>query len=137
MAGKIADTLNEIFQAERAYGQRVRAHQQRRGQGREINQRQPRPGLRRLGGLRGFGEWTDRRPGAAIHEVARVIGSVAKGDLSQTMALEVDGRSLKGEFLHTARVVNTMVAQLNSFASEVTRVAREVGTEGKLAARRK
>ncbi|SPE38850.1 GAF sensor hybrid histidine kinase (fragment) [Candidatus Sulfopaludibacter sp. SbA3] len=65
-------------------------------------------------------------------EVARVIGSVAKGDLSQTMALEVDGRSLKGEFLHTARVVNTMVAQLNSFASEVTRVAREVGTEGKL-----
>ncbi len=48
------------------------------------------------------------------------------------MALEVDGRSLKGEFLHTARVVNTMVAQLNSFASEVTRVAREVGTEGKL-----
>ena len=42
-------------------------------------------------------------------EVARVIGAVAKGDLSQTMALEVDGRSLKGEFLHTARVVNTMV----------------------------
>src|SRR5215469_17184074 len=65
-------------------------------------------------------------------EVARVIGAVAKGDLSQTMALDVDGRSLKGEFLHTARVVNTMVAQLNSFASEVTRVAREVGTEGKL-----
>src|SRR5204863_1997606 len=65
-------------------------------------------------------------------EVARVIGSVAKGDLSQTMALEVDGRSLKGEFLHTARVVNTMVAQLNSFGSEVTRVAREVGTEGEL-----
>ena len=65
-------------------------------------------------------------------EVARVIGAVAKGDLSQNMAVEVDGRSLKGEFLHTARVVNTMVAQLNSFASEVTRVAREVGTEGKL-----
>ncbi len=65
-------------------------------------------------------------------EVARVIGSVAKGDLSQTMSLEVDGRPLRGEFLHTARVVNTMVDQLNSFASEVTRVAREVGTEGKL-----
>src|SRR5205807_2560874 len=65
-------------------------------------------------------------------EVARVIGAVANGDLSQTMAVEVDGRSLKGEFLHTARVVNTMVEQLNSFASEVTRVAREVGTEGKL-----
>jgi len=65
-------------------------------------------------------------------EVARVIGAVAKGDLSQTMALDVDGRPLRGEFLHTARVVNTMVQQLNSFASEVTRVAREVGTEGKL-----
>jgi HAMP domain-containing protein len=65
-------------------------------------------------------------------EVARVIGAVAKGDLSQSMALEVDGRSLKGEFLHTARVVNTMVVQLNSVASQVTRVAREVGPEGKL-----
>jgi HAMP domain-containing protein/signal transduction histidine kinase/DNA-binding response OmpR family regulator len=65
-------------------------------------------------------------------EVARVIGAVAKGDLSQTMSLDVDGRPLRGEFLHTARVVNTMVDQLNSFASEVTRVAREVGTEGKL-----
>ena len=65
-------------------------------------------------------------------EVARVIGAVAKGDLSQTMSVEVDGRPLRGEFLHTARVVNTMVDQLNSFASEATRVAREVGTEGKL-----
>jgi HAMP domain-containing protein/signal transduction histidine kinase/DNA-binding response OmpR family regulator len=65
-------------------------------------------------------------------EVARVIGAVAKGDLAQKMGLEVEGRSLKGEFLHTARIVNTMVDQLNSFASEVTRVAKEVGTEGKL-----
>src|SRR5271170_960475 len=65
-------------------------------------------------------------------EVARVIGAVAKGDLSQNMSLEVEGRPLRGEFLHTARVVNTMVDQLNSFASEATRVAREVGTEGKL-----
>ncbi|HEU0140943.1 MAG TPA: HAMP domain-containing protein, partial [Bryobacteraceae bacterium] len=65
-------------------------------------------------------------------EVARVIGAVAKGDLSQTMPLEADGRSLKGEFLRTARVVNTMVEQLSSVTSEVTRVAREVGSEGKL-----
>src|SRR5512133_646354 len=48
-------------------------------------------------------------------EVARVIGAVAKGDLSQTMALDVDGRPLKGEFLRTARVVNTMVGRLNAF----------------------
>src|SRR5437764_5025371 len=65
-------------------------------------------------------------------EISRVIGAVAKGDLSQSMGLEVDGRPLKGEFLRTARVVNTMVDQLNRFASEATRVAREVGTEGKL-----
>ena len=65
-------------------------------------------------------------------ETARVIGAVAKGDLSQTMALEMDGRPLQGEFRRTAVTVNTMVDQLGSFASEVTRVAREVGTEGKL-----
>ncbi len=65
-------------------------------------------------------------------EVARIIGAVAKGDLSQGMALEIDGRPLTGEFLRTARTVNTMVDRLGTFASEVTRVAREVGTEGKL-----
>ena len=65
-------------------------------------------------------------------EMARVIGAVARGDLSQTMNLEIDGRPLRGEFLRVGKVVNTMVGQLSSFASEVTRVAREVGTEGKL-----
>ena len=67
-----------------------------------------------------------------ISETARVIGAVAKGDLSQTMALEMQGRPLQGEFLRTAKTVNLMVDQLGAFASEVTRVAREVGTEGKL-----
>ena len=67
-----------------------------------------------------------------ISETSRVIGAVAKGDLSQAMALEMEGRPLAGEFLRTAKTVNTMVEQLGSFASEVTRVAREVGTEGKL-----
>jgi len=65
-------------------------------------------------------------------EVARVIGAVAQGDLSKGMALEVEGRPLEGEFLRTAKTINTMVEQLRSFAAEVTRVAREVGTEGKL-----
>ena len=67
-----------------------------------------------------------------ITEVARVIGSVAKGDLSQSMTVEIDGRPLRGDFLRIGKVVNTMVEQLASFTSEVTRVAREVGTEGKL-----
>src|SRR5216683_2029 len=64
--------------------------------------------------------------------VARVIGAVAEGDLFQTMELELDGRPLEGQFLRTARTVNAMVQQLRSFTSEVTRVASEVGTEGKL-----
>jgi HAMP domain-containing protein len=66
------------------------------------------------------------------YEVARVITSVAKGDLSQKISLEIDGRQLKGEFYRIGTTVNAMVDQLNSFASEVTRVAKEVGTEGKL-----
>src|SRR5689334_2832476 len=65
-------------------------------------------------------------------DVGRVIGAVAAGNLSETMTLDVDGRRLRGEFLRTAQVVNGMVEQLGSFASEVTRVAREVGMEGKL-----
>ncbi|HXN08367.1 MAG TPA: HAMP domain-containing protein, partial [Candidatus Acidoferrales bacterium] len=67
-----------------------------------------------------------------IAEVGRVLGAVAKGDLSQRMALETEGRQLKGEFLRSSKIVNKMVDQLNDFASEVTRVAREVGSEGKL-----
>ena len=62
-------------------------------------------------------------------EVARVIGAVAQGDLSKSMALEVEGRPLEGEFLRTAKTINTMVEQLGTFAVEVTRVAREVGSE--------
>ncbi|GMV38971.1 MAG: hypothetical protein AMXMBFR64_06870 [Myxococcales bacterium] len=65
-------------------------------------------------------------------EMSRVIGAVANGDLSQTIGLDVDQRPLRGEFLRTAKTVNTMVSRLSSFADEVTRVAREVGTDGKL-----
>jgi PAS domain S-box-containing protein len=64
--------------------------------------------------------------------VTRAVAAVARGDLSQTVALEVDGRPLKGEFLQSAAIVNTMMKQLKAFTSEVTRIAREVGTEGKL-----
>ncbi|HEY6961754.1 MAG TPA: HAMP domain-containing protein [Gaiellaceae bacterium] len=65
-------------------------------------------------------------------EVARVIDAVAEGDLTQKMALKIEGRPVKGEFLRIGTTVNAMVDQLSSFADEVTRVAREVGTEGKL-----
>ncbi|HEY3183001.1 MAG TPA: HAMP domain-containing protein, partial [Gaiellaceae bacterium] len=65
-------------------------------------------------------------------EVARVIDAVAEGDLNQKMQLKIEGRPVKGEFLRIGTTVNAMVDQLSSFADEVTRVAREVGTEGKL-----
>ena len=64
--------------------------------------------------------------------VTRTITAVARGDLLQTVPLDVDGRALKGEFLRSADIVNTMIKQLSVFTSEVTRVAREVGTDGKL-----
>src|SRR6202043_2563574 len=62
----------------------------------------------------------------------RTITAVARGDLLQTMPLDVDGRPLKGEFLRSANIVNAMIKQLSVFTSEVTRVAREVGTDGRL-----
>src|SRR5205814_896999 len=65
-------------------------------------------------------------------EVARVIDAVAQGDLSQKMNLKIEGRPVKGEFQRIGKTVNAMVDQLSSFADEVTRVAREVGTEGQL-----
>src|SRR4029079_1460008 len=65
-------------------------------------------------------------------EVTRAIAAVAQGDLLQTVPLDVDGRPLKGEFLRSANIVNRMIKQLSVFTSEVTRVAREVGTDGKL-----
>jgi osomolarity two-component system sensor histidine kinase NIK1 len=62
-----------------------------------------------------------------VREIAQVTTAVAKGDLSKKITAEV-----QGEILELKNTINTMVDQLNSFASEVTRVAREVGTEGKL-----
>src|SRR5579872_2458754 len=69
---------------------------------------------------------------APTNEVARVITAVARVDLTQKMALEIEGRPVRGEFLRIGTTVNSMVDQLNSFAAEVTRVAKEVGNEGKL-----
>src|SRR6202011_2977838 len=133
MAGKIADTFNDVI----ATNQRMTRELERIGrvvgkQGR-ITQRAI------LGDV--SNSWADAIGSVneligdlvqPTSEMARVIGAVAKGDLSQTMATEIEDHPLEGEFLRTAKVVNTMVDQLGAFASEVTRVAREVGTEGKL-----
>ena len=68
-----------------------------------------------------------RQPDGQVRNIAEVTTAVAKGDLSKKITVDV-----KGEILELKNTINTMVDQLNSFASEVTRVAREVGTEGKL-----
>ena len=62
-----------------------------------------------------------------MRNIAKVTTAVANGDLSQKITVDA-----KGEILELKNTINTMVDQLNSFAAEVTRVAKEVGTEGKL-----
>jgi CheY-like chemotaxis protein/HAMP domain-containing protein/GAF domain-containing protein len=67
-----------------------------------------------------------------VREFSRVVTAVSKGDLSEPMPLDIGGRAVKGEFLRVAKVTNKMIDLLNNFSSEVTRVAQEVGTDGKL-----
>jgi HAMP domain-containing protein/CheY-like chemotaxis protein/signal transduction histidine kinase len=133
LMGKVADTFNEIVAA----NQRMAKQLERVGQvvGREGKTRQRvRFGLSE-------GAWGEMESSVnsliddllwPTTEVTRAIAAVAQGDLLRTVSLDVDGRPLKGEFLRAAEIVNTMIKQLNVFTSEVTRVAREVGTEGKL-----
>src|SRR5436190_400255 len=131
--GKIADTLNDILELNERSTQEIERIANVVGKEGKLNQRAQAPGA--------SGKWVviadsvNSLIGDLVqptNEISRVIGAVAKGDLTRTMATEFDGRPLRGEFLRTAKTVNTMVDQLASFASEVTRVAREVGTEGKL-----
>jgi HAMP domain-containing protein/signal transduction histidine kinase len=133
IAGKVADTFNDVIRLNQRLTQELARIGHVVGKEGRIRQRAS------LGGA--SGSWTDAMRSVnnliedLVHptsEMARVIGSVAKGDLSQTIATEIEGQALEGEFLRTAKIVNTMVRQLSGFASEVTRVAREVGTEGKL-----
>uniref|UniRef100_UPI00293D6E4A HAMP domain-containing protein n=1 Tax=Janthinobacterium sp. TaxID=1871054 RepID=UPI00293D6E4A len=133
LGGKIADTLNEILETKQSMVRAVTEVSHAVGREGRLSQRAAVP--QAAGGwaamLGAVNSLIDDlvRP---TTEMARVIGAVAKGDLSQSMALEVDGQPLMGQYLRAARSANTMVEQLSSFSSEVTRVAREVGTEGKL-----
>ena len=131
--GKIADTLNEIIELNERTSSEIERISNVVGKEGKLNQR--------MQAASTAGAWgvTSEAINSLVtdlvqptNEMSRVIGAVARGDLSRTMTTEFDGRPLKGEFLRTAKTVNTMVSQLSSFASEVTRVAREVGTEGKL-----
>ena len=131
LMGKIADTFNDIVAA----NQRMSQQLERVGQvvGREGKIRQ------RVNFGFSSGSWGDMESSVntliddllrPTTEVTRAIAAVAKGDLLQTVPLEVDGRPLQGEFLRSATIVNTMIKQLGVFTSEVTRVAREVGIDG-------
>src|SRR5258706_12311454 len=133
LEGKIADRFNEILML----NQDVASELARVGQvvGREGKTRQ------RMRVTRTRGAWAAIQTSAntliddlvrPTAEVTRAISAVAQGNLLQTVELEVDGRSLEGDFLRSATIVNTMIKQLGVFTSEVTRVAREVGTDGKL-----
>ncbi|HEY7231003.1 MAG TPA: HAMP domain-containing protein [Pseudolabrys sp.] len=133
LLGKIADTFNDIVAANQRMAQQI----DRVGQlvGREGETRH-----RVKFGLSG-GAWGEIESSVntliddliwPTKEVTTAVAAVAQGNLLKTVRLEVDGRPLKGEFLEAATIVNTMIKQLSVFTSEVTRVAREVGTEGKL-----
>ncbi len=133
LEGKIADTFNEIVAA----NQRMASELAHVGQvvGREGKTR-----TRVRFGLQS-GAWAAMEVSVngliddllwPTTAVTHAITAVAKGDLLQTVRLDVDGRPLQGEFLRSATIVNTMIKQLSVFTSEVTRVAREVGTDGKL-----
>ncbi len=131
--GKIADTFNEIVAANQTLAKQLEG----------VGQVVGREGRTRKRVKLGFsyGAWGEMETSIntliddllwPTTEVSRAIAAVAQGDLLQTMRLDVDGRPLMGEFLQSATIVNTMIKQLVVFTSEVTRVAREVGTEGKL-----
>jgi HAMP domain-containing protein/CheY-like chemotaxis protein/signal transduction histidine kinase len=133
LAGKIADTLNEIIEINEQMAEGITVVSRVVGRDGRLTQRASVPTV--SGGWATIVKSVNTLIDDLVRpttEMARVIGAVAKGDLSQTMALDVDGKPLKGQFLSAATTANTMVDQLSSFASEVTRVAREVGTEGKL-----
>jgi HAMP domain-containing protein/signal transduction histidine kinase/response regulator RpfG family c-di-GMP phosphodiesterase len=133
IAGRVADVFNEI----------VTANEQMARQLEEIGQVVGRDGntRKRAKFSLTLGAWGDMEASinALVEDLlwptntlTRAIAAVARGDLLYTVPLEVYGRPLKGAFLRSATIVNTMINQLSVFTSEVTRVAREVGSDGKL-----
>ena len=131
--GKMSDTMNDILAVSQRRAEEVVRISRVVGKEGRLRQRLSVPGV--------SGGWADEIDSlntliddlaSPTTEVTRAVGAVGKGDLSQAMALDKDGRPLEGEFLRSAKLVNKMIEQLAVFTSEVTRVAREVGTEGKL-----
>jgi CheY-like chemotaxis protein/HAMP domain-containing protein/putative methionine-R-sulfoxide reductase with GAF domain len=133
LEGKIADTFNEIVAANHKMAQELKRVGQVVGKEGKTRERT------RFGQSKGAWGEMEVSVNTLIDdllrpttEVTRAIAAVAQGNLTQTVQLDVDGRPLEGEFLRSATIVNTMIQQLGVFTAEVTRVAREVGTDGKL-----
>ena len=133
LPGKIADTFNDIAAANQHIAQDLERIGQVVGKEGKTRERTRFPESRGAWGAIEVSVNTLiddlLRP---TTEVTRAIAAVAQGNLTQTVRLDVDGRPLEGEFLRSAQIVNTMIQQLSVFTAEVTRVAREVGTDGKL-----
>jgi HAMP domain-containing protein/CheY-like chemotaxis protein/GAF domain-containing protein len=133
LAGKIADTFNDIVGANQQMAQELNRVGQvvgKEGRTRERTKFQESRGA--WGQMEGSVNTLVDDLLRPTTEVTRAIAAVAQGNLTQTVRLDVDGRPLEGEFLRSADIVNRMIQQLSIFTSEVTRVAREVGTDGKL-----
>ena len=131
--GRLAEAFNQALSHEQQISTEVARLSQAVGKDGRLKQRMSVPGA--IGGWATQVDFLNTLIDDLVRpttEIARTIGAVAKGDLGQSMELQVDGRALKGEFQRSAKLVNTMIEQLAVFTSEVTRVAREVGTEGKL-----
>jgi len=133
LSGKICDTLNDIISLNQQMMLEFTRAGNTIGKQGKLTQRIEVPGLK--------GAWStgidslNNLVSDLVHptiQIAHVISSVAKGNLSEEMPLEIGGHNLQGEFARIAKEVNDMVKQLNLFSMEVTRVAREVGSEGKL-----
>ncbi|MGA3003265.1 MAG: HAMP domain-containing protein [Acetobacteraceae bacterium] len=133
MAGRMAETFNDIVAANQRMAQQLEHVGEVVGRG-GMTRTRVRFSLSN-------GAWGDMEQSVntllddlvwPTTQVTSAISAVARGDLLQTMPLDMDGRPLKGEFLRSANIVNAMIKQLSVFTSEVTRVAREVGTDGKL-----
>jgi HAMP domain-containing protein/signal transduction histidine kinase/DNA-binding response OmpR family regulator len=131
--GRIAGAFNQVISQKQRISEELARLSEMVGKQGRLKQRMALPGA--LGGWAADADSMNTLIEDLVRpttESARTIGAVVKGSLGQSMDLEVDGRPLKGEFLRSAQLVNTMIEQLSVFTSEVTRVAREVGTEGKL-----
>ena len=134
IAGKIADTFNDIVSTNQRMAQQLERVGDVVGKQGKTRQR-VQAGLRqgRLGRDGNLRQHADRRSALADRAKSRAPSPPwPRAICCRPCNLDVDGRPLKGEFLRSANIVNTMIKQLSVFTSEVTRVAREVGTEGKL-----